>query len=290
MERLVLGGQIGRQRDVLVLREALQFVVRFAVIVDHPLAEFLHAVARSFVRCELAELDLGHSSSDGVHHECLIRLRFAGRCVLLPAARKRRGDRRCQRNNTHAERFVSSQTSIGSRRESQALYQTGLEVFRKDVVSGFSRTMRLDFGSAEEDGLCRGAIKRSASSTRRQSRASVATRQPSAIEQVVAALARQRIEERRHRVAADETAGVREVVDARHDQAEHEQDDRVPLRFGVDQAAAALAAVVDERAEQAEDRRRRADREAGAAQQRNRQPETRPRTSSGGSRTTPATV
>ena len=55
-------------------------------------------------------------------------------------------------------------------------------------------------------------------------------------------------------VAAEEPAGVREVVDARHDQAEDEHDDRLSLRLCVDQAAAALAAVVHERAEQAEDR------------------------------------
>src|SRR5581483_10495535 len=55
-------------------------------------------------------------------------------------------------------------------------------------------------------------------------------------DEVIAALARHRVEERRGRVAAQEAAEVGRVVDARHDQAEDEQDHRIAKRRAVGEA------------------------------------------------------
>src|SRR5437899_3056914 len=55
-----------------------------------------------------------------------------------------------------------------------------------------------------------------------------------------------------------------EVVDSAHEEAEHEEDDGVLNRLAAYQAAPALAAVVRERAEESEHRRRRTHREPDA--------------------------
>ena len=80
----------------------------------------------------------------------------------------------------------------------------------------------------------------------------------------------QRVEQHRHQIASRETAGVREVVDARHHHAHHTQDDGIPDGFTANEMASGSPAVVYERAEKTEDRRRRAKRVAGAAEQRQR--------------------
>src|SRR5262249_10312631 len=87
---------------------------------------------------------------------------------------------------------------------------------------------------------------------------------------MVATLGRQRIHYSGGRITTDETARMSEVVDARHDQAEDEQQQGVAHRFGTDEAASAFAAVMDESSEQAEDRRGGADGKRGTVQERNR--------------------
>ena len=67
------------------------------------------------------------------------------------------------------------------------------------------------------------------------SASTVAATQATAPIMMIAALARAGLEKRRCRVASDEPAGVSEVVDARHDQPEDEQDDGVAHRRRVDE-------------------------------------------------------
>src|SRR5262245_22335101 len=88
-------------------------------------------------------------------------------------------------------------------------------------------------------------------------------------DEVIHALAFERVEPHAGEIPAGKSARVRGVVDARHQQAEHEQRDRVPGRFGANEAASAAAAVVDERAEQAEDGSGRAQRVAAAREEGN---------------------
>src|SRR5215204_1235136 len=60
--RLVLGVELGRQRDALLLRPLFQLVVRLAMVGDHAIAELFHVVARSLFLRHGAELDLRHSA------------------------------------------------------------------------------------------------------------------------------------------------------------------------------------------------------------------------------------
>ena len=87
---------------------------------------------------------------------------------------------------------------------------------------------------------------------------------------MIAALARQGIENGRDRVPPGESARVRVVVGAGHDQPHHDEHDGQTRCLTANQAAAAFAAVVHEGADQAEDRSRRAECVAGAAQEGNR--------------------
>src|SRR5215204_5783484 len=62
LRRLVLGVELGRQRDALLLRPLFQLVVRLAMVGDHAIAELFHVVARSLFLRHGAELDLRHSA------------------------------------------------------------------------------------------------------------------------------------------------------------------------------------------------------------------------------------
>ena len=84
---------------------------------------------------------------------------------------------------------------------------------------------------------------------------------------MIHAFAFQRIQPHPRNVAAHEAAGVRGVVNSRHDEAEHAHRQRIAERFGAYEAAAAAATVIHQRAEQAEDRRGRADGHGAAAEE-----------------------
>src|SRR5438270_1682090 len=81
---------------------------------------------------------------------------------------------------------------------------------------------------------------------------------------MITALARQWIEERRHQITARESPRMREIVDAAHEEPEDEEDDRVLHGLTPDETAAALPAVMHERAEQTEHGGRCAHRERHA--------------------------
>src|SRR2546422_9228553 len=72
-------------------------------------------------------------------------------------------------------------------------------------------------------------------------------------EHVIAAFARERIEERRNRIAARESASVRVVVDAADREAHYHQHERVLYGVRMNHAAAALPPVVEHRAEETAD-------------------------------------
>src|SRR4029450_11314338 len=65
---------------------------------------------------------------------------------------------------------------------------------------------------------------------------------------------------------ARKPTSMRIVVDARHDQSEHEQRHGISDRFAANRAAAAASAVVDQCTEQSKDGGRRANREVRATQ------------------------
>ena len=79
--------------------------------------------------------------------------------------------------------------------------------------------------------------------------------------QVVGAFPLERVEPDGRGIAADEPAGVGVVVDPAHEQPEQEQHQRVLLGLRANHAAAAAAPVVDQRAEQPEDRSGGAERQ-----------------------------